>query len=303
MLMDEYDEEILGKRSNLREVDPVNLLPGFAMFNMLTNRDGQGLAILERLARSGNVYGLGMEALYGMAAWTDPMQGQRALGIDRILVYSQIANARDAFVNMMHSGWYMNYEDGKKLVDVFLGQAPAHFTQTFNNLVLPINENERRRVKRVDAYNYLRAAGRSAGVPLKKSGMRTNPTPLTSRIRQMQLAAYGDDPAEFNAILQDAIQAAIDMGKEDPIGSIISSWKAREPMDLFQRTLTDDEVESVFNQMNQRGKENVLDLIRLHEKYLNFLEPKKANFSTRSLGANDYARNLIRQNRLLYLNL
>ena len=303
MLMDEYDEEILGKRSNLREVDPVNLLPGFAMFNMLTNRDGQGLAILERLARSGNVYGLGMEALYGMAAWTDPMQGQRALGIDRILVYSQIANARDAFVNMMHSGWYMNYEDGKKLVDVFLGQAPAHFTQTFNNLVLPINENERRRVKRVDAYNYLRAAGRSAGVPLKKSGIRTSPTPLTSRIRQMQLAAYGDDPAEFNAILQDAIQAAIDMGKEDPIGSIIASWKAREPMDLFQRTLTDDEVESVFNQMNQRGKENVLDLIRLHEKYLNFLEPKKANFSTRSLGANDYARNLIRQNRLLYLDL
>ena len=302
MLMDEYDEEILGKKSNLRKVDPINLLPGFAAFNMLSNKDGQGLAILERLARSGNVYGLGMEAAYGMAAWTDPMQGQRALGIDRILVYSQLANARDAFVNIMHSGWYMNYEDGKKIVDVMAGQAPAHFTQTVNNLLMPINDNERRRVKRVDAYNYLRSAGRSAGVPLKKSGMRTNPTPLTARIRQMQLAAYGDDPEEFNNILQDAISAAVDMGKEDPIGSIVSSWKARQPMDLFQRTLTPDETEEVFKHMNQRGRENVLDLIRLHEKYLNYLEPRKVDFN-RSMSQDRYNRANINKNRLLYLNL
>jgi hypothetical protein len=49
MLMDEYDEEILGKKSNLRSVNPINLMPGFAAFNMLTNKDGQGLAILEWL--------------------------------------------------------------------------------------------------------------------------------------------------------------------------------------------------------------------------------------------------------------
>tara|TARA_Y100000004_G_scaffold28994_1_gene29854 strand:+ start:4708 stop:23808 length:19101 start_codon:yes stop_codon:yes gene_type:complete len=304
MLMDEYDEEILGKKSNLRKVDPINLLPGFGVYNMLTNKDGQGLAILERIARAGNVYGLGAEAIYGMAAWTDPMQGQRALGIDRILVYSQLANFRDAFVNIMHSGWYMNYEDGKRIADVIFGQAPAHLSQTINNLSGTINENERRRTKRVDAYNYLRAAGRSAGVPLKKSGIRTSPTPLTSRIRQMQLAAYGDDHEEFNAIFQDAIRVATEMGKEDPVGSIVQSWKAREPMDLFQRTLTEDEIASIFSHMNERGRENVLDLIRLHEKYLNYLSPRKPlKIKKPRRNFNTSTQNNIRYNRLEYLEL
>lgn len=302
MLMDEYDEEILGKRSNLREVDPVNLFPGFAMYNMLTNKDGQGLAILERLARAGNTYGLGAEAAYGLMAWTDPMQGQRSLGVDRVLIYSQLSNFRDAFVNIMHSGWYMNYEDGKRLFDAVAGQAPAHFAQTVNNLLYPAFEGEARRVKRVDAFNYLRAAGRSAKVPLKKSGMSTSPTPLTSRIRQMQLAAYGDDPVEFNAILQEAIEVATEMGKEDPLGSIVRSWKAREPMDLFQRKLTDDETELVFRHMNQRGRENVMDVIRLHEKYLRFLAPS-VSVGSRPRMKNLYASEQLRQSRLMYLNL
>jgi hypothetical protein len=147
----------------------------------------------------------------------------------------------------------MNYEDGKRIVDVLAGQAPAHFTQTVNNVLYPINDDENRRVKRVDAFNYIRSAGRSAGLPLKKSGIKTNPTPITARLRQMQLAAYGDDPEEFFTILQDTIEAATEMGKEDPIGSIVSSWKAREPFDLFQRNLTPDEVEQVYSHMNQRG--------------------------------------------------
>lgn len=273
MLMDEYDEEILGKKSNLREVDPINLLPGFAMYGMLTNRDGQGLGILERLARAGNTYGLGMEAIYGMTAWTDPSQGQRSLGIDRVLMYSQLSNFRDAFVNIMHSGWYINYEDGKRLFDVMLGQAPAHLAQTVNNTLHPVHEGERRRVKRVDAYNYIRSAGRAAGLPLDKGGVSSAPTPLTSRIRQLMLAAYGDDPEEFNIVLQSAMEAASIDHDGDPMDRIIRSWKARDPLDLFTHKLDDLEMEQLFSHMTERGRTNVMDLIRLHDKYLRYLEP------------------------------
>ena len=115
----------------------------------------------------------------------------------------------------------------------------------------------------------------------------------------MQLAAYGDDPEEFNAILRDAIEVAADMGKEDPIGSIVTSWKAREPLKLFQGTLTEGELEALFAQMNSRGKENVLDLIRLHEKYLNYLSPK----SVRPMPRTQYNTGVIRNTRLQYLGL
>jgi hypothetical protein len=273
LLMDEYDEEILGKKSNLREVDPVNLFPGFAMYGMLTNRDGQGLGILERLARAGNTYGLGMEAIYGMLAWTDPSQGQRSLGIDRVLMYSQLSNFRDAFVNIMHSGWYINYEDGKRLFDVMLGQAPAHLAQTVNNTLYPVHEGERRRVKRVDAYNYIRSAGRAAGLPLDKGGVTSSPTPLTARIRQLMLTAYGDDPEEFNTVLQGAMEAAAVDFDGDPMDRIIRSWKARDPLDLFTHKLDEAEMALLLSHMTSRGRENVMDLIRLHDKYLRYLEP------------------------------
>lgn len=303
LLMDEYDEEILGKKSNLREVDPTNLLPGFAMYGMLTNRDGQGLGILERLARAGNTYGLGMEAIYGMTAWTDPNQGQRSLGVDRILMYSQLSNARDSLVNILHSGWYMNYEDGKRLFDTLLGQAPSHLAQTVNNVFGPVHEGERRRVKRVDAYNYVRSAGRAAGLPLDKGGIRSSPTPLTARIRQMMLAAYGDDPEEFNNVLQSAMEAATSMGHDDPMVPIVRSWKQRDPMDLFTRTLTDMEQDLLFSHMTERGEGNVRDLMRLHEKYLRYLAPSSGASSSRSKPyRTDYGRTA-EANRLRALGL
>tara|TARA_R110000824_G_scaffold151066_1_gene321943 strand:- start:114 stop:1079 length:966 start_codon:yes stop_codon:yes gene_type:complete len=278
LLMDEYDEEILGKKSNLRPIKPTTLIPGYGLYNILSDYRGEGLAVMERLARSGNTYGLGGEAIYGMSAWTDPTQGQRSLGANRILIYSQISSARDSLLNIIH-GEYANYEDLKGFRDIVLGQYPTAFMQTVNNLVGPTFEKERRRTKRIDAHAYMRGAARATGIALRKGGFRTSPTPLTARIRAMQLAAYGDDPVKFNEILQDAIRVSIEAGQDDPMGRIISSWKARSPLNMFAHKISDEELNNIFAVLNPRGRQNVSDLIGLHKKYLDFLEPDDLSFA------------------------
>jgi hypothetical protein len=286
-LMEDYDEETLSKKSNLRTVGPTNLLPGVAMYNLATGSP-ESLAIVERLARSGLPYGAGGEAISGMLNWTDDTAGQRSLGINRILAYNQIRGALDVFLTALHSDWSLDYNTKKKAFDIAFGQAPSHFTQHMNTFFPAGNEGknidslegyerlremERRRTKRIDAQNYIRMAARISGIQLRKGGFIGSPTPLTTRIKQMQLMAYGDDKEGFNTQLNIAIELAYELGKEDPMGSISQSWAARHPLKLLSATPTPSELRKLMATMNERGVDNVTDLIELHDKFARYLKP------------------------------
>ena len=118
-------------------------------------------------------------------------------------------------------------------------------------------------------------AARISGLPLRKGGFIGSPTPLTTRVKQMQLMAYGDDKEGFNTQLNMAIEEAHKLGKEDPMGSISASWSGRHPLRLLAKTPTPSELKKLMATLNERGLDNVTDLIELHDKFARYLKPVK----------------------------
>ena len=90
------------------------------------------------------------------------------------------------------------------------------------------------------------------------------------------MAAYGDDPVKFNDILRETVAMLAKDGVEDPMKKIAQSWKMRSPLMITGAKLDEEELEQLYGVMNKRGRENVADLISLHEQYLGYLDDSDA---------------------------
>lgn len=265
LMTDQYDDKILKKKSALGGVDTVN-------------------GALQRLSRAGNIYGLGFDALTQTLTSLDPTSGQRPFSLDsRILAFSQIANLQQAISNWINSGGSATWATVEKpLVLAMGGNGALHALDIFN-AALGLDNAESRLVQRTNAQQWLRSAGREAGVEIRASGgASTAPTPVSIWVREMQLAAYANDRADFLDAYRKATDAARERGDDDPEKKVLESWRARNPLEVFRTKPTETELRKIYSAMNDKGQEAVHEALRLYDQYTKLIEPTASEkFMTR----------------------
>ena len=274
-LMDDYDDEILRKKSTLPNMG-ASVKVGDNM-----------AAALQRGARSG-IYGLGGDAIASMVNVIDPKSGVRDFSLDsRVLVFSQFANLRDIVRNVIAQEGAMTYQStGRGLITALGGNGLLQYTQIFNGLMaragMPLSNAEAEVVARINATTTLRSAGRAAGLEVKGGGaMRASPTPMSVWVREMQLAAYGNDRLQFLEAYRKAIAAAQKAGDADPQKAVIASWKSRSPLSMFPK-LTDTQKYKLFQAMDEDGRRDAQSAIAAYDAFSRMIVPAKAvSFSQR----------------------
>lgn len=276
LLTDIYDEKLLKKKTNLGRISALDLVPGGAALGLATSDiplKEHLTAIAQRLSRAGNIYGLGFDAFASTLAGADPTSGQRPFSMDgRILAFSQLMNLRDALSNWYNSGFattYANFE--RPLIQAIAGSGPLQAMDIFGN-VMGIDNQEMRIAQRTNASQWLRAAGREAGVEIRRSGGgSTAPTPMSVWTREMYLAALANDRLDFMDAYRRAVDAAREENPDNPEVRVIESWRSRNPLDVFKTKPDDAKMARMLATMSDGGRQAVTDALRLYQQYTDLI--------------------------------
>jgi len=287
MLMDEYDEELLKKRSNLRQIDPIALTPVVGPALAAASDPKNALAMLERLARAGT-YGIAGDAINSLVNIVDPTSGQRDFDLNsRVLAFSQFANLRDSIRNLIHQDGEITYQSIiRPLVTTIGGGGVLQAAQLVNGW-FGLSNAEAAVTNRINVGNWLRAAGREAGVELRAGGGRSSPTALSVWLQQMQTAAMTNDRVGFAEAYRAAVDVARKQGEADPEGKVLEGFKSRHPLStVFARKPTEVEVANLYAAMNEDGQRAVKDALGLFETYAEMISPSPiVQRIKRSMGA------------------
>ncbi len=247
MVRDEYDEELLGKRGNLMRFGEAN--PFFVL--------------LDRLDRVGT-FGMAGE----IANTTLNMNNARQFGIDnRVFAVNSALSLGKALGTWIRQGDATYATVGRPAMMAFgFGGALQNF-QLSNNL-LGLDNAESRYVARINVNNILRATGKELSLDVKNfSGGGALPTPMKPWISEMVLSAYANDGFAFKKAYKRALEAAGDMGKEDPEKSVKSSLTMYHPLRYIYRT---PPLASDFNKILNAagdGRQAINESIQLFNKY------------------------------------
>lgn len=280
MLMDRYDEDILGKKSNLRGIDPIAGVPIIgpvaAIFGGQRGARENILGMLERTAKAGNVYGMGADMLNSLTNFVDPTSGQRDFDLNsRVLAYSQYANVRDTIRNLVAQHGAVTYSSViRPLLSSMGGNGILQYQQILNN-AFDLSNAEQELTKRTNVLAYLRAAGREAEIELKAGAGKSSPTPTSVWVREMQLAALSNDRLGFLEAYHSAVQAARDAGDDDPEQKILESWKARDPIKSVFATanLSPTDERKLNVALGDDGRRVVRESEDLYARYTGMIAP------------------------------
>jgi len=274
LLMDEYDFWFLRKKSNLREVGTDQSLMG------------NTLAVVERLARSGNVYGLGMDSINQLINVVDPQAGQRA-GVfeldSRVLVLSQIKNVQMALLSMMRqsSGWSpeeigLSYDTVMRPLLMSLGfNGPVQYAQIFNNAMGATNA-EAKVTYKINISNWVSATARELGLELRSGGGFSSATPMSRWVRQMLLAAYSNDREKFMHAHRRAVteaRKAFPGNPEEAEKRVLASWRSRGPFERLRYKPSDIQLSQIYSAMPNRGADSLREASHRYDMYNDLFTP------------------------------
>lgn len=290
-LMDEYDDKLLGKKSNSRGVDKVAGVPlvGPELALLFGDRSvGQNLlGFLERSAKAGNVYGLGADMLGQFVAPYDPNSGQRQFSLDqRVLVMSQFLNLQQSMRNLLATNGADTWANFWRPFMMSIGGNGALHSIDITNNLLGLDNQESRLVSRINAQNWLRSAGRELQIPLQVGGGAGAPSPLSVWTREMQLAAMGNDRLAFQDAYTKALNAARSAIAEDPnvqpqnrereaLTRVLSSWRARDPRSVFAVKITPAQYSQLLSTMDESGRDDVIEAVRRYETFTHTIAPSQ----------------------------
>lgn len=246
MFFDFWDEEISGKKSDLRPLTTANGLDEFAM------------SVLERVGNMGPVGMWGEIANSAVNMGT----GKKMLSFDERVVWaSTLMSVQNLFSSVVAVDGIKNPEN--LTYNTFwrpLGQAMG-FGGTLSNMqvinnVFGFDNAESRTAERTNVNNALRGAGRSVGVEVRQygSGGMARPTPVTPHVTNMILAALADDGARFEASFESATKAMMDskdLGEGEARDRVARSFSARHPIkSVFRTPPTTEEYRKMLSVMN-----------------------------------------------------
>lgn len=273
-LSDEYDDKLLKKKSQLGTISDKNS----AQENLM--------AVMQRLTRAGTIYSLGMDFATSLLSGLDPTSGQRQFSLDsRVLAFSQMRTLVDAISAWVNSGYATFAGVERPIIQAMGGNGALHALDLLNG-ALGLDNQEARLARRTNVNQWLRVAGREAGIEVRRGGGGSVlPTPLGTWTREMSLAAMNNDRASF----LDAYRRALDIAREekepDPEARVLESWRSRNPMRVFAERPTDTQLTRALGLMSESGQEAVRDAMRLFDHYTELISPTEAQTRQRQLQA------------------
>lgn len=259
LMRDLYDEDLLGKKAN----------------RLTLGRDNTALALIDRADQVGSVGILG-SAVNSIANRSTA----RDFSIDsRVFAVSMTMNLMKAVSDWYHQGGTATYATvGRPILQSLGGSGYMQYAQILNHITgagadgqhLPGFEQEARMTARINAANWLRVAGRGLDMEVRtpRGSSDAVPNQVTPWVREMGLAAYGNDPIEFNDARQKAIAAARDEKKPDPIDFVKRAYESQHPLrSIFKTQLSEADVRRLLAALPDDGRQDVMQAVRLFNRY------------------------------------
>jgi len=256
LVVDAYQEDVLGKRRNIRDL-------------RVPTTANDWLALQERVARAGTL-GLFGEAINSAVNIGTGQGDNRMLSADqRIVALQSFHGLMNALTSLYHQDFDPDYQHVVRPFFAALGgNGLLQYMQIANRMVGADNV-ESRTVRRINAQNYLRVTGRDLEMPIRVSnrGYGT-PTPMTPWIARMEFAAYANSPAEFREAYRGAIQKAKEIGKADPEDYVKRAFETRHPLRyVFSQIPSEQEYRRILGAMDDNGRDAVTEAIRMFNYY------------------------------------
>ena len=261
MLTDEFDEKVLDKKSNLASFD-------------LNDPAQSATALVERLGRLGT-FGLAGDLINGVRVY-GTSGDLRGLSIDqRVVFVNTLMSTIGLMSTVYNQQGSLTYDTFyRPLVNTFGGGGILQNQQILNQITntlmgVPIFEREAQTTARINALNYLRGAGRVAGLDVRTgAGLRAIPTPIKPWVNQMVVATYSNDRQLFIDAYQRAVEAAREEGKEDPADYVKRSFQSYHPLRYTFRTPpTKREMGTLVSAMSDEGREDVTQALQYFNAY------------------------------------
>jgi hypothetical protein len=258
VMLDEFDEEVLGKKSNLKP------LGGEDLFG----------ALVERSTAMG-AFGIGGNVLDTMMNYKDGT-GRFGLSVDQSIVW---LNSATQLVKVIGSMYQMGPENanwsnvGRPIANAFGLNGVLQYVQIANKMFpetlegVPLFSWEKGSTARTHVGNLLRAAGRDVGLEVRMMGGSSTPNAATPWITNMALAAYRDDPEEFQKAYRGAVEAAAELSA-DPRAYVARAFQTRHPLRAtFRSAPTNEELQRIMAVLPGDAQMAVRDAIRLFNRY------------------------------------
>lgn len=274
---DWYDEELLGKASPLRPLSKKAMIPLIGPF--LEGDPANNMkAMLERVARAGNVGGMALDFANTMYNGMDTYSYNRGFTLDsRILLASQVTNIGQALRNWVHMDFQWDYANVTRPLLYSMGMnGPLQQYNLFANF-LGHDSEERRISTQIGNRHKLRAGIHTLGIesrPMVGGGI--GKTRFSAAVRRMERAAEADDYKGFNKAYEEAIEASIDRGDDDPEDAVIKAFKRRNLKTGISRyKLSDEEWNGILNLYEKEAAQSLIDSMNAHDKYVDILDASK----------------------------
>jgi hypothetical protein len=262
--MDEWDERVRGKKSQLPEIG----------MDKTTRQNVVGT--LARVARAGNVYGLGADVAFSaLVAPLDPASGQRQFSLDsRVLAYSQLKTLADALKSVVMQDGQMTWASGGRQIMMALGgNGPIQYVQMLNQMGFEVSEAEARVIARQNVYASIRQAAVNSGVPVRAGGGAVTPNETNVWLRDMQMAAFAGERLSFRDAYLKAVDAERRTGETDPAQKVREAWRRRSPFRVLENPRpTPVELQKIYAGMDDNGRRLVQEAIRNFETFSTFIE-------------------------------
>lgn len=278
-MIDWYDEEIIGKPNNLPPLSPWALLPGIGVpMAAATDEQFTMYGVTSRLAKAGNIYGMGFEVANSIFATGDPYGASREFSLDsRIFAFSMFRNIKDALGAWYHQG---EADYGNVIRPIMYGLGGNSVIQQMDVVtnLLDIDIEEKRMAEYIGLRNYVKKTSWLMGLPLRPPSKGWGrPTPVSVNIRQMERAAYANDTQEFLKQYKQAVEAAKEYLDEqgrsdDPEKYIHNRFKQRNiKMGITQGAISDADWNNILDIVDSDVSIKLQNYIRSHNAYLQMI--------------------------------
>lgn len=265
MLTDQYDERILGKKSNLI---------GFN-FN---DPSQTAAALMERVGRVGT-FGLAGDLVNGVRVY-GTSGDLRGISIDQRVVFVNTLMSMIGLASTVYNQeGTLTYDTFyRPLINTLGGGGIIQNQQILNNITnslmgTPIFTAESETTARINALNYLRGAGRVTGLDVRTpSGMKSLPNPTKPWVNQMVVASYGNNPSEFISAYRNAVESAREEGRPEPEDYVKRAYQAYHPLRYtFKTPPTKAEVAQMMSALSDKGRQDVAQALQYFNSYASSL--------------------------------
>ena len=278
-MIDWYDDEVIGKPNNLPPLSPWALLPGIGVpMAAATDEQFTIYGVTSRLAKAGNIYGMGFEVANSIFATGDPYGASREFSLDsRIFAFSMFRNIKDALGAWYHQG---EADYGNVIRPIMYGLGGNSVIQQMDVVtnLLDIDIEEKRMAEYIGLRNHVKKTAWLMGLNLRPPSKGWGrPTPVSVNIRQMERAAYANDTEEFLKQYKQAVEAAKvyldDLGRaDDPEEYIHNRFKQRNiRVGVTQGIIDDTDWKSMLNIVDPDVAQKLQNYMRSHSAYLRMI--------------------------------